>query len=223
MEALKPVVQMVGSMLGPNTELVLHDLTNPGASVVAIANGHVSGRDVGSPILTGPKGDRAFAAALTAATQAAQRGHSVIEAYPTLSPRGTPLRSATVVYRDAEGSPFAALCMNADLTVLKLAHAWLEQSLHGRPLSAAANEVQSEPPDMDALMGEIIRSAVQNFGKPVHVMSKAEKVHAVEEMLRRGLFIVKGAVGRAAAALHISRYTVYNYLDEIRDRDGFSA
>jgi len=219
MEVLKPVVQMMGSMLGPNTELVLHDLTNPGASVIAIANGHVSGRDVGSPILTGPKDDRAFSAALTAATHAAQSGHSVVAAYPTLSPKGTPLRSATVVYRDAEGVPFAALCMNADLTVLKLAHAWLEQSIHGRPPSAAANEVQSDPPEMDALMDEIIQSAVQNFGKPVRFMSKDEKVHAVEEMLRRGLFIVKGAVGRAAAALHMSRFTIYNYLEEIRQRE----
>jgi predicted transcriptional regulator YheO len=109
--------------------------------------------------------------------------------------------------------------MNADLTVLKLAHAWLEQSIHGRPPSAAANEVQSDPPEMDALMDEIIQSAVQNFGKPVRFMSKDEKVHAVEEMLRRGLFIVKGAVGRAAAALHMSRFTIYNYLEEIRQRE----
>ncbi|RBH49962.1 hypothetical protein C3F00_035265, partial [Pseudomonas sp. MWU13-2860] len=45
---------------------------------------------------------------------------------------------------------------------------------------------------------------------------KADKKQAVAQMLEQGLFIVKGGVERAAEALGVSRYTVYNYLDEIR-------
>ncbi|KAF1057331.1 PAS domain-containing protein [Variovorax sp.] len=221
-EVLKPVVEMMGRMLGPNTELVLHDLTQPDASVVAIANGHVSGRKVGSTILSGPKDDRAFGAAWSAATDLSGSGHSVVNVYPTLTGTGTPLKSATVIYRDADGTPFAALCMNADLTVFKLAHAWLEHAIQGAPTPAATPESREESPDMDLLMGEIIRSAIRTFGKPVQLMNKEEKVHAVEEMLRRGLFIVKGSVGRAAAALDMSRFSIYNYLDEIRKREGFT-
>lgn len=221
-EVLKPVVEMMGRMLGPSTELVLHDLTQPDASVVAIANGHVSGRKVGSTILSGPKDDRAFGAAWSAATDLSGSGHSVVNVYPTLTGTGTPLKSATVIYRDADGTPFAALCMNADLTVFKLAHAWLEHAIQGAPAPAAAPESREESPDMDLLMGEIIRSAIRTFGKPVQLMNKEEKVHAVEEMLRRGLFIVKGSVGRAAAALDMSRFSIYNYLDEIRKREGFT-
>jgi predicted transcriptional regulator YheO len=35
-------------------------------------------------------------------------------------------------------------------------------------------------------------------------------------MQQRGLFIVKGGVERAAAALGVSRYTIYNYLEALR-------
>lgn len=222
LEVLKPIVAMMEGLLGPNVELALHDLTQPERSVLAIANGHVSGRQVGSSILSGPKEDRAFAAAWNATLDQSQRGHSVVADYPTASPGGTPLKSATVVYRDAEGTPFAALCMNADLSVLQLAHAWLEQVLAGKPRAAEPAAIPVEAPEMDVLMDDIIASAIRTLGKPVRLMNKQEKVAAVEQMLRRGLFIVKGSVGSAAAALGVSRFSIYNYLDEIRSRDALA-
>jgi len=217
MEVLKPVVELMGQMLPPNTELVLHDLTMPGASVVAIANGRLTGRHVGSPILSGPKDDVAFRTAVQMSTEVSASGHALVGVYPSVSPSGAPLKSATAIYRDSTGVPFAALCMNADLSMLKLARDWLDQTIDGPP---AEREVRSatEPADMDVLIDEIIDTAVKATGKPVLLMTKDEKILAVEHMLRRGLFVVKGSVPRAAKALNLSRYTIYNYLDKIKGR-----
>ena len=44
-----PLVSFLGEVVGRNTEVVLHDLVDIDASVVAIVNGEVSGRTVGSP------------------------------------------------------------------------------------------------------------------------------------------------------------------------------
>ena len=44
-----PLVSFLGEVVGRNTEVVLHDLADIDASVVAIVNGEVSGRTVGSP------------------------------------------------------------------------------------------------------------------------------------------------------------------------------
>jgi HTH domain len=74
------------------------------------------------------------------------------------------------------------------------------------------------PAGIDALMKEIIVEAVHKFGKPVSAMGKDEKNHAVETMLQRGLFMVKGGVERAATALGVTRFTSYNYLDALRQR-----
>lgn len=219
MSILRPVVDLMEQILPPNTELVLHDLTHPDASVVAIANGQVSGRSVGSPILGGPKNDQAFTAAFATTTEASGGGHAMVGVYPTVSPAGTPLKSATVIFRSESGIPLAALCANVDLQMLKLVHAWVGRAIDGPSNVKANGETHVESADMDALMAEIIESAVQNLAKPVLLMTKDEKSKAVEEMLRRGLFIVKGSVPRAAKALGLSRYTVYNYLEEIRRRE----
>lgn len=55
------------------------------------------------------------------------------------------------------------------------------------------------------------------------MMGKDEKIHAVEAMLERGLFMVRGGVERAAAALQVTRFTVYNYLEALRTRNAAAA
>ncbi|WP_167064705.1 PAS domain-containing protein [Burkholderia sp. Ax-1719] len=214
---METVVSVLKSMLGPNVEVVLHDLTRPESSIVAITNGHVSGRNVGQSILSGPKNDKAFAAAEVELASRGLASHSVIGDYPTFSPTGQPLRSATALFRDSNGEPYAALCFNADMTVVKLAHSWLERMLQ---TSFTQEQQEAEPADMDALMSEIISDAVNKFGKPPSMMNKEEKIHAVEVMLQRGLFIVKGSVESAARSLGVTRYTIYNYLDECRRKNG---
>lgn len=214
--ALHAIVKMLGGIVGPHIEVVLHDLTNPEASVVAIANGHVSGRAVGDSILGGPKGDKGFAAATAALSVRGEAVHSVIEGYSTLSDDNRPLQSATVVFRDEAGDPYVALCLNADMSSFELAHAWLGQLL--KPIAQLAQPANAKP-EMDTLMQEIISDAVRRTGKPISMMNKREKTRAVQAMQQRGLFIVKGGVERAAAALGVSRFTIYNYLEALKQMD----
>lgn len=213
MNALQPVVDMLGAMVGHHIEVVLHDLTRPESSIVALANGHVSNRRVGNSILSGPKDDKGFAAAVDALSERGQGLHSVVAAYPTLTRSGQRLKSSTVVFRDSTGTPFAALCLNADLTMAEAAHAWLGRLLQPQGGEAPARD---EEPDMDTMMKEIIADAVQRLGKPVGLMNKQEKMQAVQAMMQRGLFMFKGGVERAARALGVTRFTVYNYLEALR-------
>ncbi len=213
MNALQPIVKMLGSIVGHHIEVVLHDLTQPEASVVALANGHVSDRVLGASILTGPKEDRGFAAAVEELRVRGEPVHSVIEGYATVTSNNRPLQSATVIFRDAGGEPFAALCLNADMSNFEMAYAFLGQFL--QPPAKAA-PLQASPPEMDVLMREIIQDAVRRTGKPINLMNKREKTQAVQTMEQRGLFIVKGGVERVAAALGVSRYTIYNYLGALR-------
>lgn len=215
-QALHPVVQMLSTIVGPHIEIVLHDLLQPQRSIVAIANGHVSGRRVGQSILSGPKDDRAFAEAKRLLVERGQAVHSVVGSYPTRTRGGRPLHSSTVVFRDASGEPYAALCLNADLSIIEAAHAWLGRLLPGHDVSPPPAD--ESPPDKDALMQEIVADAVRQLGKPAHLMDRDEKVRAVRAMMQRGLFHVKGGVVHAAAALGVSRFTIHNYLDTLRQR-----
>lgn len=220
MNALHPIVTMLGTIVGPNIEVVLHDLMQPERSVVAIANGHISNRAIGSSIIDGPKYDKGFAAAKKEISARGEAVHSIIQDYATATNAGQELKSATVIFRDADGEPFATLCLNADLSAFHMAHAWLERLLHLKPAPEPSRAARGDEPEMDTLMKEIISDAVHTFSKPVTAMTKDEKIHAVQEMMQRGLFMVRGGVERAAAALHVSRFTIYNYQEELRRRDG---
>jgi predicted transcriptional regulator YheO len=213
--ALQPVVQMLGAMVGPNIEVLLHDLTRPESSIVAIEHGHVSNRGVGGSIISGPRDDVGFYEAQRQLSVKGKGEHSAILDYPTVTDGGLRLRSSTVLFRDSLGEPYAALCLNADMSMFEATHAWLEGFMRAPSASAKATPPQA---DMDTLMLEIINGAVRRFGKPVSMMNKDEKTQAVQAMLQRGLFIVKGGVELAAQALGVSRFTIYNYMEAIRER-----
>lgn len=214
LSVLQATVQMLGTVLGRNTEIVLHDLTRPEHSVIAIANGHVSGRRVGSPVLAGPREDQGFNAVLQAMREPGSHAPVVVGNYPTLGRDGKTLRSATAVFRDARGEPFASLCVNTDLSGITAAQACLEQLL-AAPMAPPPEPADSQP-DLEQLMAQIIDTALADARSQGRKFGKAQKIEAVRQMHDGGLFIVKGAVEKAATALEVTRYTIYNYLEEIR-------
>lgn len=207
---LRASITALASVIGRNTEIVLHDLTQPSRSVIAIANGHVTNRKVGSPVLAGPGEDKGFAAVGLAIEPERGEEPVVITDYATVV-EGRSLRSATVVFRDSDGIPFASLCINADLSGLRIAQAVLDQF---QPSAKPVSEVTTEPGDMEVLMTDIIQDALTKAGSVK--MNKKAKVEAVRVMQERGLFIVKGGVEKAASALGVTRFTVYNYLDQLK-------
>lgn len=211
---LQATVQMLGSVLGRNTEVVLHDLTRPEHSVIAIANGHVSGRGVGSPVLAGPREDQGFNAVLQAMREPGSHAPVVVGNYPSQGRDGKTFRSATAVFRDAQGEPYASLCVNTDLSGIAAAQACLEQLLPSTEVIASV-PVDSQP-DLEQLMTQIIDTALCDAHRQGRRLGKAQKLEAVRQMHDGGLFIVKGAVEKAASVLGVTRYTIYNYLDEIR-------
>jgi predicted transcriptional regulator YheO len=194
--ALRPIVPMLAAMAGPHLEVVLHDVGKPENSVIAIGNGHVSGRGIGSSVLEGPQNDKGFEAA-TRLKSSEGAVHSLVEDYITVTGSGRQLKSASAIFRDSSGEPFATLCLNADVSGFQLAHGWLEQML--KPVTQAMTPAVTGAPEMDTLMREIIDAAVAVRGGTAVSMKREDKIRAVGEMQRRGLFIVKGGVEGAAA------------------------
>lgn len=217
LNVLHCTLKMLSNAVGLHTEIVLHDLTSPERSILAIANGHVTGRKVGGSVLGGPRQDLGFIAVRRAMEDHSSSDPVVVENYPTLAPDGRRLRSSTVVYRDSNGQPFASLCINADLSGVAAAHAVLGGllGLEGVPKSRV-----DEPRDMEQLMAEIIQLACPGG---VVGMKKPQKLEAVRQMQDRGIFIVKGGIEKAAAALGVTRYTIYNYLEQIRATENASG
>lgn len=219
------VVEQLGQTLPKTYELVLHDLTRLPNSIVAIS-GEVTRREVGDP------------ATDLLLKQAASGRFESRHAYDTSLSDGRKLRSSTLIIEDVSGRPVAALCMNADLTLweqLKSVSDLVASSVGigaGRPLgptdegvhavidfpdSASAHEAFVH--DVDELASHLINVSIHNIGVPIDLMQKQHKVEVVRDLKARGLFMLKDAVQLIAGELGVTRFTIYNYLNQIAEEE----
>ena len=199
--------------LNQHTEIVIHDLQRPESSIVDIVNGHVSGRQVGSPIIAGPADDQAFDTLIGGKSAAQSNEVRVVANYISRAGDGRPLRSSSVVLFDETGEAAAALCVNVDMGAVERIQRDLRSVLAPTIIPPAPGP-RTEA-NIEGLIEEIIAAAIEGAGAPVERMSKVEKKAAVATMHERGLFVIRGSVERVAARLGVTKFTIYNYLDEI--------
>ncbi|SDY88510.1 Selenocysteine lyase/Cysteine desulfurase [Amycolatopsis xylanica] len=185
--ALIPAVEGLATMLGPGNEVVLHDLARLPDSIVAIAGG-LTGRTAG-----GPMTDLLLGLVRRGTT-------SDLTDYETHGPDGRPIRSSTMFLRDENGVAVGCLCVNSERP--------------GPALGPATRE--TFPPDVDSLQRFLIERAVGKAGIPVDLMKKVHKAAVVRELDEAGFFLIKDSVDSLAAHLDVTRYTIYNYLNETR-------
>jgi predicted transcriptional regulator YheO len=219
--AFKQAINCLESVMGPNLEVVLHDLRQPHRSTLAIANGHVTGRQVGDPIIAAPKYDKGFSPLLgsTPAQQGfdSNPGINSVEGYTSRTRDGRELRSTTVFLRNDKGEAFATVCANFDLTVYQQLHSHIQKIVQPPKKDVASTPARLS---VDELIEEIIAESLASIGKPVVAMDTDEKVRVIQMMVERGLFVIKGSAERVASRLGVSRFTVYNYLGKLKDGEG---
>ncbi len=201
------LADFVSALLGPDSEIAVHDLSNPSSSLKVIRNGHLSGRCVGAPSTD---------LALRMAQECS--GHDKANYrlnYRSKTRNGAYLRSSTLVVKDPQGKAVAMFCVNTDDTryqraleaVQSLLPADVSQEQHQEHLSASVDDVGVE----------LMQGVLDSYAVEPARMSSDEKASVVAELDQRGLFNIRGFVGKAASALDISEPTLYRYLKHCRD------
>ncbi|CCH29888.1 aminotransferase class V-fold PLP-dependent enzyme [Saccharothrix espanaensis] len=74
------------------------------------------------------------------------------------------------------------------------------------------------PPDVGTYRRMLVERAVADTGVPVSLMRKSHKAQVVRYLDDAGLFQVRDSVDHLAGVLGVTRFTIYNYLNEIRPR-----
>jgi predicted transcriptional regulator YheO len=214
---MMPIVDTIGDMFGPNCEVVLHDLSKPKSSIIKIVNSHVSGRKIGDSLR-----DLIFTV-----LRSKKFDDNRLVNYMTKTKDGKTLKSSTVVLRDEDGELIGALCINYDISDLLIVDKRLKElkafcetnelsEIYNIPEYIEKDEITK---DVNNILKQIINSAIEESGKSVSKMNKDEKVELVRFFNEKGVFLIKGAVDYVAQELNVSRYTVYNYLQEIKGND----
>ena len=109
LELLRQVAAGIAAQFGSSCEVVVHDLSrHPDHSIVAIVNGHVSGRKVGD-------GASAVVLEQMETNDPEPKDHLC---YLTKTPDGKILKSSTVYIRNSKGKVSAILSINYDISKL---------------------------------------------------------------------------------------------------------
>ena len=208
-----PVVKTVAKMFGKNCEVVLHDFSVPQHSIIAIENGHVTGRKIGDPITD-------FALSIWRKGGYGKRREDKIINYKTKTKNGKILKSSSVFIKDDQKKIIGCLCINYDITEYSMFNKVIKEFCTSVDLDKEilTEETETFTGDVDEVLGNIIKEAIEKVGKPVSLMQKSDKLMVAKIVDEKGGFLIKGAINRLADEISVSRYTVYNYLEELKSK-----
>ena len=174
----------------------------PSHPILSIYNGHVSGRSVGSTVdILGNESELDEEALTT----------DLVNLYAS-TPSGQQLKSSTFHMIGEDYN--LALGINFDYSSLVYANKILVDLM-----SADADLKSALWSNADASsLRDILEECVAAVGKPVSVLSKADRLKVIALLRQRNAFSFQKAVPQVAQRLGVSRYTVYKYLSELGEQ-----
>lgn len=204
-------------LFGKNCEIVLHDHKDqPYAhTIIAIENGHVTGRKIGDC------GTNLGLEVLRGTSD----GNDDFN-YVTQTKDGKILRSSSVYVYDDNGKMVGSLCINFDISSLLLAEQTISSFcqnpfLAGSVVGKEKKEIFVN--DVNELTDALIQEAQREVGIPVVSMTKEDKLKALEYLDRRGVFLIKKSGDKIARYFDISKFTMYSYLESVRNQEKTQA
>lgn len=208
------LTEFLGAALGPDYEVALHDLTDKNRSIIAIANGYISGREIGAPLTN---------MALSVLKDESYEWQDYRLHYSGVSAAGNVLRSSTMFIKE-DGKLIGMLCINFDDSryqtfarqVLTLCHPnQFFQSLD-RPEDIPEDAPETFRNSTEAVAQDAVAHELERLGVPADRLTPEERLRIIAALEESGLFLLKGAVKDVAACLGCSQASVYRYLSQIR-------
>ena len=200
---LKNEARGISVMFGPNCETIVHDMTRPGHPILAIFNGTVTGREVGSTAdIFGDIGDY---------DESIYQNKDYINQM-VLSRDGRTLKSSTfnIVGEDYH----FALGINLDITNMVRAGQMLSE------LTATSGDLQQTlMQDARSQLEELLRECISAVGKEPEAMKKTDRMRIIRMLYKRRAFTYQKSVAIVAERLNVSRYTVYKYRHELEEAE----
>lgn len=202
-----PLVDFLAGVFGSDTEVVLHDVEDMERSVVAIRNGQISGRRVGSP---------ATNVVLKIIKEGGASTIDFLVNYKGLAADGRALRSSTFLIHDDDKKLIGILCINIDTRKLEQLREYIDTFISPRDELNSYETVERFPSSVEELAFDSIEAIVSKAGVSPQRMSQEEKMMIVRKLNDGGIFLLKGAVSRVASRMEVSEPTIYRYLNTIK-------
>lgn len=205
-----PLVDFISSACGKTFEVVLHDTTNPNESVIAIKNGHLSGRKIG---------DAMTDLAIDLVNTNEHTKKHFISNYEGRLKNGKRFLSATYFIKE-EDELIGMLCINYDPSIMLELNRQIDNLLDCFNLLPQNNKspyTETLDSSISNITGSIISSTISNMPVSPSRTTSEEKMEVIRALEKQDVFATKGAISQVSNALNISEPTVYRYLKKIRN------
>lgn len=207
LEFLQRLAAAITTQFGVNSEVVIHDLNvkDTEHTIVAIENGQVSHRQTG---------DGASRIVLEALQQRKCGTLTDELGYLTKTRDGRILKSSTVYIKNQDGEAEGILAINYDITEFLMAERAIDSLLNHKTAPESPERI---PLNVNDLLDDLIEQSVAIVGKPIAMMSKDDKIEAIQFLNRAGAFLVTKSGDKVSKYFGISKYTLYSYIDAKKD------
>ena len=201
---LQQLADGFAAQFGPDCEIVIHDLTTKDleSSVIYIKNGHVSNRQVGD-------GPSKVVLETLHSDPKLLKDHL---AYLTRTADGRILKSSTMYIRNEAGKVSYILAVNYDITNLLAVDRAIKSITDTEPAKENSQPEQIVH-NVNDLLDSLIAQSVASIGKPVALMTKDEKVSAIQFLNDAGAFLITKSGDKVSKYFNISKFTLYSYID----------
>lgn len=225
MSHYKKLVEFLGIVLGDNYEVILHIIEKDNSYVGAIANNHISGRTINAPLTE---------LALKMMKDKTYQDKDYVTNYKGITKLGTEIRGSTYFIKDENKELIGMLCINFDFSkhkkiandILDLAQLQLNMfsPIEDETVTSQKKTIE-EHHDNEIIeyfsdsINEIVYSVVDpSLLNPNIALKQEQKIEIINQLYKKGIFQLKGAVSQVAELLNISEPSVYRYLKMI-DKD----
>lgn len=211
---LNAIISGMAEHFGSDYEFVIHDYSKGvESSVISIENGHVTNRQIG---------DGATALGLRLLQGKSIKGEKTEGVFNYLSQTkdGRILKSSTIYLKDDDGNILGSLCINNDITQLRQAKIALEKMIfldHEEHISDFNEMIFVGK--VDDMLLSLINESIESVGCPVAAMTREQKIEGIKYLEEKGTFKIQKSAELVAKYYDISKFTVYNYLNELKKND----
>jgi len=208
---LKNLAKGITSVFGDRCEVVIHDFEDLKRSLVYI-EGDITGREPGAPIP-----DTLYRLLKEFGDDAPDKF-----GYKGTTRDGKILKCSTTMVRDDQGRLEGCLCINFNVTDFAfLATAFNDFTFNtGKSVkntgSSKGTGQNGAASTFAETMESVIDFEVTEYGKVPTMMDKSDRLEIMQRLDKEGVFMIKGSVDYMARVFGASRYTIYNYLKQIR-------
>ncbi|OCX43241.1 DNA-binding protein [Campylobacter ornithocola] len=216
-ELFVKLTQFLGQVLGDQYEIVFHVISDEGSYIAAIANNHISGRTINSPLTS-------FASELVQEKEYLNK--DFLCDYKAKVGKSKIVTGSTFFIKN-KNKIVGILCINHDTTELRNAISKIIElekindfsdllDVHNQNNVKLHNmsNIETLSHSIEDILAENIDLKYLNSG---YSLSTEQKDEIIKKLHSKGIFNIKGSIPIVAKSLNISEPSVYRYLQKLKN------